>query len=353
MTLSTDKSPELLSTVSPLANRYQRVRDASLALCRTLEPEDYVIQSMPSVSPVKWHLAHTTWFFEQFVLAGFAPGYEIFDEQFHYLFNSYYLTKGRMHPRDERGLLSRPTVVQVLAYREHVDRHMRTLLDNDMNPELRQLIELGTHHEQQHQELMLTDIKHIFSINPVRPALVRADVRTRTEPLPAMRFLTMAGGLKKIGADAGSFCFDNETPRHQAFVNDFGIADRLVTNGEYRAFIADGAYKESTLWLSDGWAWLQAGGIGRPLYWSDDLHSEFTLSGQRAIDRLRYGSVYDEVSAPSTPMRRSAMSAITRPMPMRAGPATGCRRRRNGKSLQNAFRSKVILWIRACYIRNR
>jgi len=270
--------------VSPLADRYCRVRDASVALCRTLEPEDYVIQSMPSVSPLKWHLAHTTWFFEQFVLVPSEPGYEVFDEGYHYLFNSYYLTKGQMHPRSERGLLSRPTVAQIMMYRRYVDQHMLTLLDGDVDAPLHRLIRLGTHHEQQHQELMLTDIKHVFSINPAKPALVHADRRSRSEPLPALHFLTMAGGLKVIGADEESFHFDNETPRHQVFVNDFGIADRLVTNGEFRAFIADGAYDESSLWLSDGWAWKQTHEVERPLYWSGDLDTEFTLSGMHPID---------------------------------------------------------------------
>lgn len=270
--------------VSQLADRFCRIRDESTALCRTLEPEDYVVQSMPSVSPIKWHLAHTTWFFEQFVLVQTYPAYEVFDERFHHLFNSYYLTKGLMHPRAERGLLSRPTVAQIMMYRRYVDQHMLMLLDSDVEPELHRVIELGTHHEQQHQELMLTDIKHIFSINPLNPVLLNADRRKRSEPMPALRFLTMAGGLKKIGANGESFCFDNETPRHQAFVNDFGIADRLVTNGEYREFVADGAYKESTFWLSDAWAWLQKNRIQRPLYWDEDLDIEFTLSGLRTID---------------------------------------------------------------------
>ena len=280
MTLSTDDA----LAVSPLTDRYRRVRENSLSLCRTLEPEDYVIQSMPSVSPTKWHLAHTTWFFEQFVLTAASSGYKNFDEHFHYLFNSYYLTKGQMHPRTERGLLSRPTVTHILAYREHVDQKIRRLLDNDAGPELQRLIELGTHHEQQHQELMLTDIKHVFSINTSRPALIQANNPVRTKPIPPLHFLTMAGGLKEIGAQGDSFCFDNETPRHQVFVNDFGIADRLITNGEYREFINDGGYKESSLWLSDGWTWLQADDIERPLYWSADLKNEFTLSGKRSID---------------------------------------------------------------------
>ena len=270
--------------VSPLADRYCRVRDASPALCRTLEPEDYVVQSMPSVSPMKWHLAHTTWFFEQFVLVPHRPGYEVFDDNYHYLFNSYYLTKGQIYARAERGLLSRPTVAQIGMYRRYVDQHMLAMLDEGVDAELYRLIELGTHHEQQHQELMLTDIKHVFSISPLEPALLQAERRTRTEPLPALQFLTMAGGLKEIGADGESFCFDNETPRHQVFTEDFGIADRLVSNREFRAFIDAGGYTESSLWLSDGWAWVQTNAVDRPLYWSADLDTEFTLSGRQAID---------------------------------------------------------------------
>jgi ergothioneine biosynthesis protein EgtB len=280
MTLITDEA----LIVTSLTDRYRRVRESSLSLCRTLEPEDYVIQSMPSVSPTKWHLAHTTWFFEQFVLTAANPGYANFDEHFHYLFNSYYLTKGQMHPRADRGLLSRPTVTQILTYREHIDQKIQLLLENDADSELQRLIELGMHHEQQHQELMLTDIKHVFSINPSRPALIHANKPVRTESMPSLHFLTMAGGVKEVGAHGDSFCFDNETPRHQAFVNDFGIADRLITNGEYREFINSGGYKESSLWLSDGWTWLQTNEIKRPLYWSADLENEFTLSGQRSID---------------------------------------------------------------------
>lgn len=271
-------------TISPLTDRYYQVRDASLALCQTLEPEDFVIQSMPSVSPIKWHLAHTTWFFEQFVLITTDSNYKVFDEQFHYLFNSYYLTKGQMHPRAERGLLSRPTVAQIKAYRQHVDQHMHVLLENDINSQLHRLIELGTHHEQQHQELMLTDIKHIFSINPIQPALVDTESRILSKPPPALRFLTMTGGVKETGTDGDSFYFDNETPRHQVFVNDYGIANRLITNREFCEFIDAGGYKESSWWLSDGWAWAQTNEINRPLYWSANFNTEFTLSGPKPIN---------------------------------------------------------------------
>ena len=280
MALRTDNS----IAISPLTDRYCQVRDASLALCQTLEPDDFVIQSMPSVSPAKWHLAHTTWFFEQFVLIATDSNYKVFDEQYHYLFNSYYLTKGQMHPRAERGLLSRPTVAQIKAYRKYVDQHMHALLDTGINSQLHRLIELGTHHEQQHQELMLTDIKHVFSINPIQPALVHTESQVLSKPPPALHFLTMTGGVKETGTDGDSFHFDNETPRHQVFVNDYGIANRLITNREFREFIDDGGYKESSWWLSDGWVWTQANEINRPLYWSTNFDTEFTLSGQQPIN---------------------------------------------------------------------
>ena len=272
------------SAVSPLAQRYSRVRDASLALCRTLEAEDYVIQSMPSASPLKWHLAHTTWFFEQFILVPTYPKYEVFDQHYHYLFNSYYLSKGQMHLRPERGLLSRPTIAQIIQYRQHIDEQMLTLLNDELDSDLHRLIELGTHHEQQHQELMLTDIKHAFSINPLTPALIGINPSSHSESLPSLNFLTIPGGLKKIGADDEAFCFDNELPRHQVYIHDFAMADRLVTNREFLEFIADDAYGKSALWLSDGWTWRQSNDIERPLYWSADLNSEFTLSGLCAID---------------------------------------------------------------------
>ena len=275
---------EDLRAISSLAEHYRQVRTATLNLCRTLEPEDYAIQSMPCVSPTKWHFAHTTWFFEQFILVPRVSGYGVFDERYEYLFNSYYQTVGKMHPRAERGLLSRPSVEIIRAYREHVDEHMLKLIESESGSELDFLVELGLNHEQQHQELLLTDIKHVFSTNPIKPALIAAEPRKRTQPLKDIEYHDIGGGIRQIGADGQTFCFDNETPEHPEFVAEFRIADRLVTNREFREFIDDGGYRNASLWLADGWAWLQTENIDRPLYWSEDLDMEFTLSGLQQID---------------------------------------------------------------------
>jgi ergothioneine biosynthesis protein EgtB len=254
-------------------------------LCRSLEPEDFVVQSMPDVSPAKWHLAHTTWFFEQFVLKPFLNGYRTFNDRFHYLFNSYYQSAGQMHPRPQRGLLSRPTVNEILRYREYVDDAvLRLLRSGDEYPEAAGRLVLGLHHEQQHQELLLTDIKHVFSLHPDKPA-VNPDLK---KPAPAKtpehRFVNHAGGIREIGAGPEGFHFDNETPRHEELVQDYAMGSRLVTNGEFRAFILDGGYENHALWLADGWAAVNNEGWNRPLYWSEDIEREFTLGSERSID---------------------------------------------------------------------
>ena len=275
---------EDLRTIGSLADHYRRVRTATVDLCRTLEPEDYAIQSMPSASPTKWHFAHTTWFFEQFILVPRLAGYAVFDEQYDYLFNSYYYTKGEMHPRAERGLLSRPTVDTIKAYRDYVDEHMLQLIGDEHEPDFEFRVELGLNHEQQHQELLLTDIKHVFSLNPLKPNFISAEKRHRTTALPPMSFHEFSGGIKQIGAEGETFCFDNETPSHPVFVDQFQIADRLVTNSEFQKFMDEDGYRKSALWLADGWQWLQTDGIDRPLYWADNLEREFTLSGMQDID---------------------------------------------------------------------
>ena len=264
---------------------FTRVRSLSLDLCSTLSPEDTVIQTMPDVSPTKWHLAHVTWFFERFVLRQQVKNYQTFNDAFDYLFNSYYYTAGRMHARPRRGLLSRPTLGEVIAYREHVDKAMTELIDaKDGNEQLGFLVTLGLNHEQQHQELLLTDIKHVMSCNPLKPAV------NETLPVPPSAAVGPVGwidgesGIHRIGASNTGFCFDNETPRHDALLHPHVIADRLVTNGEFREFIDDGAYDSAALWLSDGWATINDRGWRRPLYWSEDLQSEFTLAGERDID---------------------------------------------------------------------
>jgi ergothioneine biosynthesis protein EgtB len=267
-----------------LKDRYRRVRQQSLYLCESLQTEDFVAQSMPDVSPTKWHLAHTSWFFENFLLVPHLSGYRHFDERFDYLFNSYYYTVGQMHLRTQRGLLTRPTVAEVCAYREHVDAQMDRLLDGAAGTQLDHLLTLGLNHEQQHQELMLTDIKHVLSVNPLQPAY-RDDLATPAGVAGSLDWHGFPDGVHEIGTGGDSgFCFDNETPRHRVFVKPFALASRPVTNAEYREFIEDGGYRDVAGWLSDGWAWIQRERIDRPLYWSGDLETEFTLGGSRGID---------------------------------------------------------------------
>ena len=267
-----------------LPSRYARVRSQTTELCHSLAPEDTVVQSMPDVSPTKWHLAHVTWFFERFVLEPHLAGYERFDSNYHFLFNSYYYSVGQMHARPKRGLLTRPTLAEIRDYRAHVDSGMNRLLESTANDRVSSLVELGLNHEQQHQELMLTDIKHVFSCNPLKPA-VYADLESppAADALP-LTFDAGEAGIVKIGASGDAFCFDNETPRHDALLHPHRMASRLVTNAEFREFVKDGGYSDSGVWLSDGWATVLENGWQRPIYWSEDLQSEFTLGGMRDID---------------------------------------------------------------------
>jgi ergothioneine biosynthesis protein EgtB len=276
-----DRSPE------PLACRYSRIRETSLAICKPLEVEDYVVQSMPDASPAKWHLAHTSWFFEQFLLRPMLPNYVPFRAGFEFLFNSYYQAVGPMHQRPERGLLTRPTVEEVVAYRGHVDESMLKLLDlrGEDDGQLNPLVKLGLNHEQQHQELMLTDLKHLFSRNPLLPAYM-------TKPAPAsevrtsapLQFQEFEGGVREIGATGKHFCFDNETPRHRTLVEPYALGDRLVTNGEYLEFVRDGGYRRAEFWLSDGWSTVNQESWTRPFYWTPSLDAEFTLRGLQPLD---------------------------------------------------------------------
>jgi ergothioneine biosynthesis protein EgtB len=267
-----------------LAERYRRVRDASLRLSAPLRIEDQVVQTIPEVSPTKWHLAHVTWFFERFCLAERRPGYRA-DPDYDYLFNSYYQTAGRMHPRPRRGLLSRPTVAEIHAYRARVDEAMLETIEALGDDEsFASLVTLGLNHEQQHQELMLTDIKHVFFTNPLGPAYRELATAPAARRAP-LAFSRRAGGTYEIGASGPGFCFDNETPRHRVLVEDHALGQRLVTNAEYREFIDDGGYEQPALWLSDGWAEIQRPERGgRPLCWSEDLEREFTLAGWRALE---------------------------------------------------------------------
>ncbi len=272
-------------TAAALSDRYQNIREQSLALTAELQPEDTVVQSMPDVSPTKWHLAHVTWFFERFVLEPGLRDYARFDDHYHYLFNSYYYTAGQMHARPKRGLLSRPTLTQVLDYRSYVDTAMQQLLQTGAADEHTiKVIAIGLNHEQQHQELLLTDIKHVFSCNPLRPPVSQSlDTATAAE-VTAYSFSKGDAGIHSIGSTGSGFAFDNESPRHNALIHDHRIGDRLVTNREYREFIRDGGYDNCELWLSDGWATINERGWRRPLYWDEALEKEFTLGGDKEID---------------------------------------------------------------------
>jgi ergothioneine biosynthesis protein EgtB len=282
-----------------LAKRYERVRALSETLCETLQPEDCCIQSMPDVSPTRWHLAHTTWFFETFVLAR-QPGYRPDDDRYAYLFNSYYNAAGAQFPRARRGLLSRPTVAEVRGYRHSVDRRMRELLDSGhLDDQSAAVVELGLNHEQQHQELMLTDIKHVFSCNPLLPAY-REGRFSSADPPPA-GWNHIDEGLYWIGHEGDAFAYDNESPRHRVFLESFELADRLVTCGEYLEFIDGGGYDRPDAWLSEGWRTVHEQLWRAPLYWvlRDGRWHEFTLAGLVPLDPRRpvYHVSYFEADA--------------------------------------------------------
>jgi ergothioneine biosynthesis protein EgtB len=270
-----------------LRDRFAAIRRDSERLAADLTPEDQTIQSMPDVSPTKWHLAHTTWFFETFLLTPFDDGYRAFDPAFAYLFNSYYEAVGPRHPRPERGLLSRPSVAEIGRYRAHVDAGIARLIDQAGEArwrELAPLLELGLQHEQQHQELILMDIKHVFSVNPLLPAYYQPP---QAEPGPpaAEGWREFPGGLAEIGHFGNGFCFDNETPRHRVWLEPFRIALLPVSCGEYGDFIADGGYHRPEFWLSDGWATVCREGWEAPLYWRrrEESWSIFTLAGERPL----------------------------------------------------------------------
>ncbi|RLU00780.1 ergothioneine biosynthesis protein EgtB [Ketobacter sp.] len=275
---------EMDNRTTQLLTRYQSTRKMSRDIAEPLQPEDQMIQSMPDASPTKWHLAHTSWFFETFVLNRYLPGYQPYAPEFAYLFNSYYNQVGPQYRRPQRGLISRPTVAEVHAYRQYVDDHLQALLRTGWaDPAGLQLIELGVQHEQQHQELMLTDIKHGFSFNPLYPALVTREPERGSAS--TQHWLTYAGGQYNLGYDGPDFHFDNEGPRHQVLVPPFKLAQRLVTNGEYLDFMADGGYHNPLLWLSDGWAWRQQQQVEQPLYWqqADGQWQHYTLAGLQPI----------------------------------------------------------------------
>jgi ergothioneine biosynthesis protein EgtB len=267
-----------------LHDRYGQVRDLTEALAAPLSDEDQVVQSMADVSPTKWHRAHTTWFFETFLLSPRCDGYEPFDPAYAYLFNSYYETVGPRHPRPQRGLLSRPSVAEVARYRRHVDGAMHALID-ECDADAGELIRLGLHHEQQHQELLLMDIKHVLHCNPTDP--MYADRPHRPGIETPLTYASVHGGNAEIGHDGSGFSFDNERPRHVVHLEPMRLATRLVSAREYLEFIADDGYQRPELWLSDGWYAVQEHGWDAPLYWRDDGADGwtiFTLGGRRALD---------------------------------------------------------------------
>ena len=281
-----------LAAGSDLLARYQQVRQFTDSLCEPLEIEDYVVQSMPDASPVKWHLAHTSWFFEALLLREYLAGYRPLDEAYNYLFNSYYNSIGEQFTRACRGLISRPTVAQVREYRRHVDDCMGALLagaDEDLRRSIDPIVEVGLNHEQQHQELLLTDLKHMLSRNPLAPVYRDASPQSETDrderEVPEMLWHGYPEGLVEIGHEGSAFAYDNEGPRHRRFVETFEIASRLVTAGEYQDFIHEGGYERADWWLSDGWATIQTEGWSAPLYWTrkDGSWHEFTLGGLRPV----------------------------------------------------------------------
>ncbi|HEU4787413.1 MAG TPA: ergothioneine biosynthesis protein EgtB, partial [Gemmatimonadaceae bacterium] len=273
---------------SSLQQRFLEVRRQTEALCEPLQTEDYVVSTMTDVSPTKWHLAHTSWFFETFVLAPFDDDYVTPNAKYAFLFNSYYVQAGERHCRAQRGLVTRPTVAEVYAYRAHVDEALVALIErigaDESHPAL-PVIELGLHHEQQHQELMLTDIKHVFWMNPLRPAYALRPRNHDADDSPSA-WRTVPAGIYRIGHEGQGFAFDNETPAHRVFVDEFQLADRLVTNAEYLAFIDDRGYHRPEFWLSNGWAKVREESWQAPLYWerTSDGWTEFSLAGVHPVN---------------------------------------------------------------------
>lgn len=269
---------------------YSTVRSFSEKLVLPLHKEDFIIQSMEDVSPPKWHLAHTTWFFEKFILKECVPHYKAFNEQFDYLFNSYYETVGPFHPRIQRGLITRPTVDEVLDYRQHVDSHMKEFLTSSVREEKKQkvmsLLDIGIHHEQQHQELLLTDIKFNLSNNPFLPAYQSSLDQKESQASNGSRFINVEGGLINIGYGGASFSFDNERPVHKVWLEPYRLASHLVTNEEYLEFMEDGGYEKPEYWLSDGWYAVKQNNWSSPLYWfqQDEEWCMYTLSGVKAVN---------------------------------------------------------------------
>ena len=274
--------------------RFRAVRKQTLALCSRLTAEDMMVQSIPEASPAKWHLAHTAWFFESFILREFAPGYRPFNTEFHWLFNSYYESFSIFPEKRLRASFSRPSLEDVLEYRQHVDAGIEKLFDTDADPEALRRIVLGANHEEQHQELLLTDILSAFFTNPLRPAYLDAAKNKRDASTasrrPALEFESYEGGLLEFGHNGDGFCFDNELPRHRVWLEPYSLSQRLITCGEFAEFIADGGYKKSELWLSAGWDAVKENGWEAPLYWSneDEGWNVFTLRGDKTLEEMQF-----------------------------------------------------------------
>jgi ergothioneine biosynthesis protein EgtB len=286
-----------MTSAANVAERFRAVRRRTISLCEPLSAEDMMVQSCAEASPAKWHLAHTAWFFESFVLREFVPGYRVFDPDYVWLFNSYYQTFASFPEKRLRASFSRPGLDEVMRFRAHVDEAIERLLKDDPDAEAVKRIELGANHEEQHQELLLTDILHAFFTNPLRPAYAGHGSGNRAQgsegsPGP-VRFLRFEGGMREAGHAGDGFCFDNELPRHRVWLEPYGLAERLVACGEYAEFIEDGGYRRPELWLSDGWNAMQNQGWRAPLYWTSDSGewAIFTLRGMQPLSRMRNAPV--------------------------------------------------------------
>jgi ergothioneine biosynthesis protein EgtB len=296
MSTSTSISSQTsLASQTSVAARFRAARRHTLSLCEPLTPEDMMVQSCPEASPVKWHLAHTAWFFESFVLREFLTGYRIFHPDFAWLFNSYYQSFASFPDKRLRASFSRPPLEQILSFRAHVDEAVERLLEQNPDPEVCKRIELGVNHEEQHQELLLTDVLHAFFTNPLRPAFLAPspEMPHSGSKAGAPRFLRFEGGMHEAGHAGEGFCFDNELPRHRVWLEPYSLCERLVTCGEFAEFMADGGYRRPELWLSDGWNAVQNNGWRAPLYWTSDSGewNLFTLRGQQPLSRMEAAPV--------------------------------------------------------------
>ncbi|XZF14919.1 ergothioneine biosynthesis protein EgtB [Chitinophagaceae bacterium MMS25-I14] len=267
-----------------LAEKYREVRQHTEHICSPLQTEDYVVQPVVDVSPPKWHIGHTTWFFETFVLQQYRPGYEVFDKDYNFVFNSYYETIGNRVIRTDRGNLSRPTVADIYRYRKYVDDHMQDFLAGELSQEIQDVVTLGLNHEQQHQELLLTDIKYILGHNPLFPAYSDTEPASFDAQIP-MEWLSVPEGIYEIGFEGEGFCFDNELSRHKVYLQPFQVASALVTNGEYLAFMEDGGYRDFRYWHAEGWDWVKNSHVESPMYWHfiDNRWHYYTLGGLKEV----------------------------------------------------------------------